>query len=311
MSDQSDPNSVNDSQSPQADAGFGAGMSGKLTRLRTEQESLTQEWNKLQEKVKRLSQDLAIESGAARKFQLEQELAEAKAQKASVERELEAVEDAIVRETNLRPFDSNPSMRTAAAVSSEPPIVQSPRQTTVSAQFVQLSVELLQEFDELQRDLHGHVRGYIRFLEIVDRCDDIRELPDATPWKRIYEEKLLKFPSLDHLDACMYRDFAEPIENAKAALEAAKKRARARARKNTSGSDQAFNDQIDSLRENAVSIANGCRERATQELSQVEGVFRSILQIRTQPAIPRSEQSVRRPESVARLPLAVSMNTRR
>jgi seryl-tRNA synthetase len=113
-------------------------MSGKLTRLRTEQESLTQEWNKLQEKVKRLSQDLAIESGAARKFQLEQELAEAKAQKASVERELEAVEDAIAREANLRPFDSNPSVRTAAVVSSEQPIVQSSRRTTVSDQFVQV-----------------------------------------------------------------------------------------------------------------------------------------------------------------------------
>lgn len=311
MNDPSDPNRMNDFQSLQADAGFGVGTSGKLTRLRTEQESLTQEWNKLQEKVKRLSQDLAIESGAARKFQLEQELAEAKTQKASVERELEAVEDAIARETNLRAFDSNPSVRTAAPVQGEPPIVQPPSRTAVSAQFVQLSVELLQEFDELQRDLHGHVRGYIRFLEIVDRCDDIRELPETTPWKRIYEDKLLNFPSLDHLDACMYRDFARPIENAKAALEEAKKRARARARKNASGPDQTFNDQIDSLRENAVSIANGCRERATQELSQVEGVFRSILQIRTQPAIPRSEQSVRRPEGVARVPLAVSVNTRR
>ncbi len=311
MSDQSDPISANEFQSPQADVGFGAGTSGKLTRLRTEQESLTQEWNKLQEKVKRLSQDLAIESGAARKFQLEQELAEAKAQKASVERELEAVEEAIAREASVRPFDSNPSVRTAAPPPGEQPIMQPPSRMAASAQFVQLSVELLQEFDELQRDLHGHVRGYIRFLEIVDRCDDIRELPESTAWKRIYEDKLLNFPSLDHLDACMYRDFAEPIANAKAALEEAKKRARARARKNASGADQAFNDQIDSLRENAVSIANGCRERATQELSQVEGVFRSILQIRTQPAVPRSEQSHRRPEGVARMPLAISMNTRR
>ena len=311
MSDQSDPNSVNDSQSPQTDAGFGAGMSGKLTRLRTEQESLTQEWNKLQEKVKRLSQDLAIESGAARKFQLEQELAEAKAQKASVERELEAVEDAIARETNLRPFDSNPSVRTAATVSGEQPIVQPPSQTTASAQFVQLSVELLQEFDQLQRDLHGHVRGYIRFLEIIDRCDDIRELPDTTPWKRIYEDKLLQFPSLDRLDACMYTDFAEPIAKAKAALEEAKKRARTRTRKNTNGPNQPFNNQIDSLRENAVSIANACRDRATQELSRVEGVFQSILQIRTPPAIPRSEQSTRHKEDIGRMTLALSMNTRR
>lgn len=311
MSDQSDPIRANEFQFPQTNAGFGAGASGKLTRLRTEQESLTQEWNKLQEKVKRLSQDLAIESGAARKFQLEQELAEAKAQKASVERELEAVEDAIAREATLRASDSNPSVRAAAPVQGEQPIMQPPSRTAVSAQFVQLSVDLLQEFDELQRDLHGHVRGYICFLEIVDRCDDIRELPETTPWKRIYEDKLLNFPSLDHLDACMYRDFAGPIENAKAALEEAKKRARARARKSASGPDQTFNDQIDSLRENAVSIANGCRDRATQELSQVEGVFRSILQIRTPPAIPRSEQSVRRPEGVARVPLAVSMNTRR
>lgn len=311
MNNQFDPISANDFHSPQADVGFGAGGSGKLTRLRTEQESLTQEWNKLQEKVRRLSQDLAIESGAARKFQLEQELADVKAQKASVERELEAVEAEIAHETSLRPFDSNPSVRIAAPPPAGQPIVQPSSRATASAQFVQLSVELLQEFDELQRDLHGHVRGYIRFLEIVDRCDDIRELPETTSWKRIHEDKLLNFPSLDHLDACMYRDFTEPITKAKAALEEAKKRARARARKNASGPDPAFNDQIDSLRENAVSIANGCRERATQELSQVEGVFRSILQIQARPPIPRSEQSVRRPEGVRQAPLASSMNTRR
>ena len=68
---------------------------GKRRRLEQRRDTLQSEWNLRSEIVKRMRVDLAIETGTAVKFQLEQQLLEREAKLAYLETELDSIEQAL------------------------------------------------------------------------------------------------------------------------------------------------------------------------------------------------------------------------